>query len=559
MSLIIDGIRFIVWVIAKVFLIVSDWLYEALEMIVKLDLSNSKAMRYTWLFFLGFLSFACIVRISMVVFKKMSDPESDFDLIDLPKKIFYVFLAVTLSTTGFFFALGVPGQVYKIYSETVRYDDRLIPSTAVLSSTALTPLSSDLEDMIATEETVDIEKIDDDLNMENNEGDYIYFTGTSELILCVAGGLIVMFLQLNIVTDTGTRLFLNVFRFVIGFIPISSIIESDNTFSEWCRDIVSDTFVIAFDIIAMQLVFGVMTFNSILKLNGIVRIIIFAVGLLAIGKIGSIIARYLKASELSGGGHAGSMLLGMTAFQTMRSGGRVMGNIVKSAGGGLMKAGGYAVGKAQAGYGNMKDYMTNKKNSQPLGSSGSASADKTSSLGYNAQTGEVVGGTRDLSDSSLRYGGSVYAGGDGVLDINPMSSMAQSTYMIGATKMRLAFAGARMGSQVLSNTMGKSYRESQRHVEKSKGKDDVRYSRTKHSEEARKNLGEVKNIRDKKPIQKTGTTFIEGKTRGHLYRGSERKSATKVREKLEARSMSNIKERKTNSELNRDKKRGDNK
>ena len=563
MSLLIDGMRFMLWVFAKVFLIVSDWLYEALEMIVKLDLSSSKAMRYTWLFFLGFLSFMCIFRIVIIVFKRMSDPEENVDIMDFPKKILYVFVAVALSTTTFYFALGLPSQIYKIYSETIRYDDRLIPSTAVLSSTALTPLSNELDNMIATEETVDIDTIDNDLNKENNEGDYIYFVGTSELLLCIAGSFVVMFLQLNVVVDTGTRLFLNIFRFVVGFIPISSIIDKDSTFGDWCRDIASDTFMIAFNIIAMQLVFGVMTFNSILKLNGIVRIVIFAVGLIAIGKIGNIIAKYFRATELSGGGNIGSMLLGMTAFQTMRAGGRAMGNIARGAGSGLVSAGGYVGNKIQTGYSSAKDYMNNKKNNHNFGGGGSdgtsgmqvdgsngISIDKASGLRYNTRTGEVISSNHNPSFSSELHGSSVYTGGDSMLDINPMQATSQSTYMSGATEMRLAFAGTRLGTRALENTMGMSRQESYVHQAQNQGKNSADLSKEKVKSDKYSGSRYLSDTR-KQVTQKTGTSFVEGKTRGHMYRGSERRFNPKARERYDKRNVSTKQENQVNREINR--------
>lgn len=339
-----DAIRTLIWSLAKLFLSMSDWMYEALQTVIGINLTGD-IVRYTWLFMLLFLSFACFVRIGFILLNQMADDEQErIDYSKLGKRIVWVFCTIALSLTFFNFSLGLPKTVTDIYNNVISYDERLVPSSAVISSTAKTSISSSLGDMKATDEVISIDMIDEKLNTEE-DGEYIYFFGFAELFLCIAGAFVVMCVQLNIVIDVILRLFLNVFRFVIGFIPISSLVEDNSTCGDWIKDIISDTVVMSTSLIFTNMIFGFMTTNAITSLNGIIRIIVFTVGLIAVSRVSEAIAKYMGASNLTTGGRMGTMLLGFGAFGALRGAGKVMKGAVKYGASGVSHGADYVSSK----------------------------------------------------------------------------------------------------------------------------------------------------------------------------------------------------------------------
>lgn len=324
-----DAIRTLFWAIAKLFLSASDWMYDMLNAVVNLNLAGSNEITYTWLFFLSFLSFATFIRVGYVLLRKTANEDEEIDIGSILKKITSIFLVICISLTAFFFALQAPSEITKIYNNVVTYDEKMSPSTAVISSTAKTPITSKLSDMSSSDEVIGIDTIDDKLNDEES-GEYIYFYSYSELLLCIIGAFVVMCVQLNIVIDCAMRLFLNIFRFCIGFIPISSMVEEESTCGDWVRDIISDALTTASTLIFTNLVFGLMTLSQISSLNGIIRVVIFAVGLMTVYKVGEIIAKYMGASNLSSGGRAGTMLMGMGAMAATKATMKIISNSAKT-------------------------------------------------------------------------------------------------------------------------------------------------------------------------------------------------------------------------------------
>lgn len=333
-----DAIRWIFWAFAKLFLSAADWIYEILNTIIGIDLSGN-VVKYTWLFMLCFTSFACSIRIAYILLKQSSDDDKpNIDYGKLCKRIVGVFTTIALSYTFFVFVLGVPKAVVDIYNDVMIYDERLVPSSAVISATSKTAISTVLGDMTSTDEVISIETIDSQLNTKEDDR-YIYFFGYAEMFLCIIGAIAVLCMQLNIVVDVTMRLFLNVFRFVIGFIPISSLIEDNSTCGDWIKDIISDSLVMAFSLVFTQMVFGLMSTEAITSLNGIVRIVVFTLALMAVSKSSEFIAKYFNASNLSSGGRVGNAVMAMGAFAAVKGAGHILKGIASGAGKGIGKMG----------------------------------------------------------------------------------------------------------------------------------------------------------------------------------------------------------------------------
>lgn len=381
-----NSIRTLFWAIAKLLLSIGDWIYEILESVIAIDLSQSKVIMYTWLFMLLFLSSTCLIRVGFIFIKKNSSDSEGFDGFKIMKRIGAMFLVVAISTTCFTFALGIPKVVTDIYSKVITYDERLTPSSAVISATAKTSITNSLSNMSETDEVISIETIDEKLN-EEESGKKIYFPSYAEILLCVVTAFIVACVQVNIITDTLLRLFLNIFRFVIGFIPISSMVEDDSTCGEWVRDIISDTFVMCCMLIFTKMVFGIMATSSITSLNGIVRMVVFTIGLMAVSKSGEFIAKYMGASNLSSGGKAGSMLLGMGAMMAFRGAGKALKGISK-----------YSGKTAKKTTNNLYSKITGKNNSKNSNFKGGDNEVNTSKTSPNS--GQGLGINKDGSKNN---------------------------------------------------------------------------------------------------------------------------------------------------------------
>lgn len=532
-----NAIRSLFWAFAKVFLSVGDWMYEILETIISIDLSQSKVITYTWMFMLFFLSSACLIRVGFIFIQKNSSDSEEFDGFKILKRIGAMFLVVAISTTGFTFALGIPKVVTNIYSKVVTFDERLTPSSAVISATAKTPITNSLDNMSESDEVISIETIDKKLNEEEN-GEKIYFFSYAELLLCIAGAFIVACVQINIITDTILRLFLNIYRFVIGFIPISSMVEDNSTCGEWVRDIISDTFVMCCTVIFTKMAFGIMATSSITALNGIVRMVVFTISLMAVSKSGEFIAKYMGASNLSSGGKAGSMLLGMGAMMAVRGAGKAIKGMTSYAGKGISKA---------------SSRLFSKKNSRNSNINGGDTEFNTSKTSPNSGNGlgRNTTGSNNLGDYFVNGGGKQNnlknsngnnKGNKNVLDKTPTEPNRNN---IGNKKDKGNSFGnrPRFNNGSINNTNLKRENISANNRNASKNgimsenningnrenlnsnKSNLNSNKNNFAEGINKKFG--KNSEVYRPRNKG---FVDTQTSGHLYKGSQSAYKTSARE-----------------------------
>lgn len=502
-----NAIRSLFWAIAKLFLSIGDWIYDILETVLNLDLSNSKVIFYTWLFMMIFLSFACFFRIAFVLLQKSADDNEKIDISKLLRKIGGCFLVAALSTTFFNFCLTAPGYIVRTYNRVITYDERMTSSTAVISATAKTPVTTSIDDMSSTDEVIGIETIDEKLN-EKEGGEYIYFLGYAELLLCVIGAIIVAILQINLIIDATLRLFLNIFRFVIGFIPISSLVEDNPTCGDWVKDMISDAFMMMFVPVSLNMLYGFMSTSAFTLLNGIVRIIVFAIGLMAISKSGDMIARYIGASNLSKGKGVGGAILGMMAI-------RGAGNVIRGAAKYIPK-GTKAVGSVAKGG---IDKMTQV-----------AKDTKTTALKQAAMTGSIADGVgnpnsknnkkdayfvNNNSNETFQSSSSKQSINESILDQSPTSNVMHSTgektfdnvknTMVSSNKNATNYSGSDAVNNMSSNNVNSGEKRD-----------------TRDTSDVAENKSSLHNSSLRYPLNFTGNAgFIDDSTSGHLYKSSD--------------------------------------
>lgn len=495
-----DAIRSLFWAIAKLFLSIGDWIYDIIETVVNIDLSNSKVILYTWSFMLIFLSFACLFRIFFVLLQKTADDNEKIDTSKLLKKLGSVFLVVAISTTFFNFCLVAPGYIVRTYNKVITYDERMTSSTAVISATAKTPVTSSLDDMSSTDEVISIETIDKKLNEEEN-GEYIYFMGYAELLLCLVGAIIVAVLQISLIIDTALRLFLNIFRFVIGFIPISSMVEDNSTCGDWVRDMISDALMMMFVPISLNMVYGLMSTSTFTLLNGIVRIIIFAIGIMAISRIGDMVAKYIGASNFSKGGGKGGAIFGIGSMMAIRGAGSLMrgaGKYLPKAAKGISNIAKSGAEKAAQVAGTMKDNAI--RDAALSASLGNAIGGLGSNISQNTKKDNYF--VNDNSKETYQGGSLNQNMDESVLDQSPTSSANESND-----------AGARNSSNRTSETAQGSSGEN---LTKNSTSGGVNGQAKGNMNLKQSSYSNAKSS----PVSTGGVGFVDNPTSGHLYKSS---------------------------------------
>lgn len=373
-----DAIRSFIWGIVSVFLTLADWVYDIINTVIAIDISSNNTIWYFYGFGLVFISFAVTIRLFFVLAKKTARDEDRIDSGFLIKRIIAMFLVIALVPTLFMFQMGIPNAVNNIFKNTITYGERLTPSTSILTSIAQSPLSGDIKDMKGSKSEITISMIDKKLNKEK-DGDYIYFKGYGELFFTLIMAGLVALALFNIFRQVMDRWFLNLLRLIIGFIPISGMVDpDDDTCSLWTRDILSDMVTQTFSVICLQFIFAIVMINSVANLNGIIKLFLFWAGIMSVGKIGNFIAKYLKASDLAKPGSIGTAIAGMAGYGMARGAQKLAGAATKYAGGTALTTGAFGVQKAgqalggksmsQMGYGGRPHGSSTNKNSENFGS-----------------------------------------------------------------------------------------------------------------------------------------------------------------------------------------------
>lgn len=320
MKMMNDAIRGFLWGIVQVVLTLSDWVYDMVNQFLRIDISTNNVIWYIYSFGLLFLFFACSFRLFFVIVSKMSNDEEQLDVGYIGKRIVHMFLVVALIPTFFTFSLGLPNTINSIFNNSVSMGEPMTPSTSILTSIAKTPLSGELNDMRGNDEIITIDTISENLNEQQNDK-YIYFNGYGEIFFCLIMGILIAFALVNVFTQIVERWFIQILRLFIGFIPISGMVDpQDKSCNQWIRDIISDVLVQSWSLISLWAVFAIMGLDAISSVNGIIRLFMFWIGIMAITKLGDMIAKYLQATDLSKGSKIGSAMASVGMYGLARGG-----------------------------------------------------------------------------------------------------------------------------------------------------------------------------------------------------------------------------------------------
>lgn len=347
-----NAIREFLWGIIHVVLILSDWVYDMINSFITIDISSNQLIWYVFTFGILFLFCACMLRVFFVLIKKMNNDEEQLDYGIILKRIVQMFIVITLVPTFFTFSLLLPNEINRIFTRSISMGEVMTPSTSVLTSVAKTPLNGELSEMKGNDEIVDIDTVYEDLN-KTQDNEYIYFRGYGEIFFCGIMGLLCATVLVNIFTQIVERWFLQIYRLFIGFIPISGMIDPNDTgCSQWIRDIISDVLAQSWTLISLWCVLAIMGLDEITSMNGIIRLFMFIIGVASVSKIGDIIAKYLGATNLSKGNRIGSAIATAGLYGLARSSKNLVKKTISFAGNTALTTGAgavYGMGRSMGG------------------------------------------------------------------------------------------------------------------------------------------------------------------------------------------------------------------
>lgn len=321
-----DLIRSIIWGLAKLFLAVTDWIQEIFVFIVRLDFGSSDVVKVGMIFFTCCLGIATTVVAGKNYIKAKTLSDGEYQKGNFIGKIALMGATIAILPQLLLVSTGGPGFLYSTFEKGVTFDAEVVPSTAIISVTAKTNVSSKLADMTSSSELIDMKTIDDKLNDEE-DGEYIYFNSIAELFLCFIASIVFVFTEMSLLLSCGSRVFINLFLFIISFIPIASILDEQPKIGEWFRDVVAESLTIGIMLIMTTLIYALMGTEVMTKANPIIQLTVLIIALSAVQACGNIIAKYLNASDLKGNSKVG--LGGLMAVKMVS---QVVKGLVKSVG-----------------------------------------------------------------------------------------------------------------------------------------------------------------------------------------------------------------------------------
>lgn len=297
MKMIEDAIRGFLWGIIRLVLIVSDWVYDRINNFINIDISILIIMWIVCIMVIIMLLITCFIRIFFLI-KQNKDKNEDYIVTEtIKKRIGKMLLMTVLIPTIFTISLSLPSLINHTFTPTITTKEEISPSKLILTSTAKTSISVDLDNIKTNDKVITIDTINEKI-FEQQDGKYIYFAGYGEIFFCFCGGTFLMISLIEIFIQVIGRCFIQLVRLLFSFIPLSNMIDpKDNLYNEWLKMNTGDALIQIWTLIAFWIVLAIMGVNIFLSMNGIIRLAIFLIGFMSITKLGNIIAKYIHASS----------------------------------------------------------------------------------------------------------------------------------------------------------------------------------------------------------------------------------------------------------------------
>jgi len=339
MKFIIQALRSIFFSVGQLFLILADWGYGIVNAIFNINLSQNSVAFIFIRFSVLFIAFFTSMRlISMLLGYLGLDDEQEPNKFNsaIFKRLAMIALVVVMLPYMFVISFSMAQGLNDIFVNNISYGMELRPSTSVVNTMAQVELSGDFTRYNTNEaQIITLEQAVNSLNVTNpsNPNQYMYFYDWGELFLFIVISIIVAFSVIYSVAQICTLVVIILFRYMISFIPISSLIDpNDNSFELWLRDTVADIFRLAFAMIGFNTILLLMVSDQITGLPGIVKIVFLIIGLNSVSIIGNMISTYLKASDVSKPSKVASAMIALGTGLAVKGVGQTIGGIAQMAG-----------------------------------------------------------------------------------------------------------------------------------------------------------------------------------------------------------------------------------
>lgn len=240
MDFFIKVLRTLFWLIASVAAWITDNLYIIALQIARLNIFEIKIRNQViiwrlWQATVFFTMIAIVVRIVVILIKVQINPEKMIAKFNLGKKMLYVILTV-------FFLYAFPvitnaigktaNTLMNNISYVIGYEDDVLPSTLI--ATAINykndPNFDPTRDSLKFVDVFDINK--------KENGKFIFFEKLEDLVILLIAIGFSAYILFSITLDISKRVYELLAMILIGFIPISAIIEEDDSVGRWVKGIV---------------------------------------------------------------------------------------------------------------------------------------------------------------------------------------------------------------------------------------------------------------------------------------------------------------------------------
>ncbi len=258
MALLIDFLRYILWMIAKFGFYIMDLVYSVMIDVAAIDIwdigvtgSSSSIVEQFWDLFVGFTTIAVVVRLGWYLTSSLFKTDKETVGIEsIVKRFVMIFVVI--------FVINLVPTIGRSFSNlnaeflgAIKGDNN-IPSTLVLttSSREQTGYWTEEGEYVTDDEydVITVELIDSQTDGINNaqwyDGVVSWFTGGKSynyfpdivdlLVLCVLAIYSALLFCLSTV-EVAKRIWELIMLIIIGFLPISSLINDGRQFSEWLK------------------------------------------------------------------------------------------------------------------------------------------------------------------------------------------------------------------------------------------------------------------------------------------------------------------------------------
>lgn len=403
--------RWILWLLCKPFLMITDMLYDVFKYITEINFMSNKVISNMFAL-VGVLLVAFVVyRIIKVIFKSFIDADFNykFNPIKIIPKLIIISLFYTVTPTLYSYATGFTMDVINLLPnfineevEDVNISDFIIQGGKI---TGDKDMSIDEDNEIV----IDINNYQDiDINEKNEDGDYVYFNDTIGLLFVIIVAVALWYLLVLISISYIVRNFSIAIKYIFGAYFISGLVEEDDSsFKRWTKHIGADMFSNIVQVVSLHIMIILVSGDYLLGSvdgGGIEKYLVKA--LVMVGAFLVVLLGPTGIAQIIGGDGAGAAQVMQGMYQAMTIGGigKQVGSLLTSAVAGAT----YFAGRA-GGAPSYQQIFGGNDNNLTGGGNGSGSRSGSSFFNNNAESSpfsqEMGTGydTQTVNDNSSNY------------------------------------------------------------------------------------------------------------------------------------------------------------